>query len=306
MERPEFQLDEMIRKAEAAKVKIFATPGKQNFTNIYNFNQGGVNQGEPNQLLSPSALVDERYFLVGAHLDEQLVLKIGKGDYVDFSKLFPRDRVVAEEDSRMELVVHNGKTFWVPMVSSVNINSFSKWEQAFRVFSNIYCKFNPHRAAELIEYNHVIHTIAMSYTWDNMYTYDREFRLHMARNPQRSWAMIQQQAWALRLRDRLNNSQIMFGSSSNANGSPSGSAGGNNRGNRTKINEPCRRFNRGRCNFGANCKFEHRCSVCWKLGHPAVKCRRLAQEKQGNKDDQQYASPSTLKQGGVNHGHKKS
>ena len=83
-------------------------------------------------------------------------------------------------NGRYELIVKNGKTFWIPAATSVSILNFGHWEQAFRVFSNIYCKANLHRVAELIEYNHIIHTIALSYTWDNVYAYNREFRMHMA------------------------------------------------------------------------------------------------------------------------------
>ena len=108
-----------------------------------------------------------------------------------------------EEEGRMEMFVKNGRTFWMPVNNGVNINNFGHWEQAFRVFSNIYCRANPQRATELIEYNNVIHSISLSYVWDNVYTYDKEFRLHMVRNPRRSWSVILQQAWSLRLRDRL-------------------------------------------------------------------------------------------------------
>ena len=141
----EDRVRDMIQQAEAAKAHMFVATGK-------------------NQLLcTASAIIDEGYVVVGAHLEEQMINKIKNGDYVDFGKLIPRDKVV-EEDGKMEMYVRNGKTFWMPASNSVNINGFSRWEQAFRVFSNIYCKANPHRAAELIEYNHVIHTITFTHT----------------------------------------------------------------------------------------------------------------------------------------------
>ena len=49
-----------------------------------------------------------------------------------------------------------------------------------------------------------------------------------------------------------------------------------------KVSEPCRSFNRGKCNFGSNCKYEHRYSYCYKYGHGAVNCRK-AQGDRGNK-----------------------
>ena len=39
--------------------------------------------------------------------------------------------------------------------------------------------------------------------------YDKDFRLHMAKHPTRSWAIILQQAWSVWLKDR-----IKFGQSS--------------------------------------------------------------------------------------------
>ena len=195
-----------------------------------------VNDNLGRQIITPSALVDESYIMVGVHLDDVMVSKISKGEYVDFGKLLPRDQVVAEEDGRMEMYVKNGKTFWSPVSAAVVINGFPKWEQAFRVFADIYSKANPHRSAELIEYNHIIHTVALAYIWDNVYMYDKEFRMHMSRNPQRSWSIILQQAWSLRLRDRIATHNTW------ANSSP-----GNFIQNRNgKTGEACRRFNRGR------------------------------------------------------------
>ena len=251
---PEEKAQKMIREAEAAKARIFAAPGIENFASHW-------------EGLTPTAVCDEGYIVVSGHLDESTVVRISKGEYVDFSKLLPRDRVCVEDDGRMEMCVKNGKTFWVPVSHSVNITNFNKWEQAFRVYSNIYTKANPARAAELIEYNHVIHNISMSYIWDNVYSYDKEFRLHMGRNPNRSWAMILQQAWSLRLRDRLSAQQY-----NTHNTYPSSN-------NRAKVPEPCRRFNRGRCNFGSNCRYEHRCGYCFKFGHAVLTCRKAASDK---------------------------
>ena len=130
--------------------------------------------------------------MVGSHVDQSTVDKIQRGEFVDFGKLIPQDRVLTQEDQRLEMVIREGRTYYVPVNESSSINGFLKWEQAFRVFANIYTKSNPSRLSELIEYNHIIHTIAMSYTWENVYLYDKDFRMHMARNPRRSWSVILQ------------------------------------------------------------------------------------------------------------------
>ena len=88
--------------------------------------------------------------------------------------------------------MRGGKTFWVPAADHEvqSIHNFSKWEQAFRVYSDIYLRSHPARSTELIQYNHIIHTAALTYVWDNVYTYDKEFRLHLSRHPERCWGII--------------------------------------------------------------------------------------------------------------------
>ena len=104
-------------------------------------------------------------------------MKIQCGEYVDFRKLIQKDRVLAEDAQRLEMVIRGGRMYYIPVEDGVSISSYAKWEQAFTVFSNIYSKVNPNRSSELIEYNHVIHTISTVYAWDNMYMYDKDFRI---------------------------------------------------------------------------------------------------------------------------------
>ena len=267
--------NQMVHEAEAVKARIHAT-ASNDILHLAKSQQSSV-------------LMDEGYVIVGAHVDEVTVQRISRGEYVDFGKLILKDRIMLEEEScRMEMHVKNGKTFWSPVLELTNINSFAKWEQAFRVFANIYSKANPHRAAELIEYNHVIHVASMSFIWDNVYMYDKEFRLHMSRNTQHSWAIILQQAWSMRLKDRIHRSEIAF---NNNNSNVQGFANQGNT-NRARIPEPCRRFNRGWCNFGSNCKYEHKCSYCLKFGHGAVNCRRANADRAGKRNGDPLTLPA--------------
>ena len=260
---PEERARQIVQEAERAKAKIYSTKGNDMF------NLGG-------QLVN-SAIVDENYMVVGNHIDEGTVKKIVNGEYVDFGKLIPRDRILAEEDGRMEMVVRSGKMYWMPVNDAISINGFSRWEQAFRIFSNIYTKAYPQRSTELIQYNHIIHTVSMSYMWDNVYAYDKEFRIHMSRNPGRSWSVILQQAWSMRLKYRLHRVENSFGANRGSYG-----FGSQGSGDRAKVNEPCRRFNRGKCNFGPGCKYEHCCLNCNKFGHGILTCRRLSGDRDRN------------------------
>ena len=81
--------------------------------------------------------------------------------------------------------------------------------------------------------------------------------------PQRSWAIILQQAWSMYLTDQHGNDSKNFGG-------PPGS------GNKRKK-KACKRFNRGKCHDGPNCKYDHRCTIpeCGKFGHGAhICCKR--------------------------------
>ena len=86
--------------------------------------------------------------------------------------------------------------------------------------------------------------------------YDIDFRLH--RHLQRSWNVILQQAWNLRLKDRQDSDRRGGGSDY-----PSG-----------KKHDICWMFNRGKCTYGDRCKFDHKCRICGKFGHGAHICRR--------------------------------
>ena len=202
---------------------------------------------------------------MGAHVDDTYVRRIINHEYIDLARLLPCDHIANQEDNRMELVNRNGMSYWVPVADrepSRNISNYHKWDLAFRVYSKIYTAQYPHKAGELIQYAHVIYTVSMTYVWENVYMNDKDFRLHISRYPLRSWSVIMQQAWNLRLKDRLRYE------------------GPGDRG-RQKSKEACRRFNKGKCKDGINCRYKHHCtySPCGKFGHGAHICRkRLGKE----------------------------
>ena len=161
------QADEIIREAEASKARILATPGnchrRLSLLNRYN----------GNSTMQHSSLVDENYMSIGGNIDVTLRDKIVCGNYVDFSHLLPRVKQACDEN-RLELINWGGQTYFVPANRDQNgtINNFHKWEQAFRVFLNIYTREHPDRASELIQYNHIICSAASTFTWENVYSYD--------------------------------------------------------------------------------------------------------------------------------------
>ena len=125
--------DTMVQQSERAKAAM--VPPKGELPNNLNINPGEFDK----PVLSVKELLqmDQDYIVVGSHVDQNLQEKIVTGAYIDFSKLLPKDRLMTEEEGRMDLVVRNGKAFWMPVSEGVAINNFSKWEQAFRVFARV-------------------------------------------------------------------------------------------------------------------------------------------------------------------------
>ena len=89
---PEEKVEKLIKEAEKSRGQIFHTPGKVTFD---------VNLARN---MIHSVLVDEEYMSVGGHLDQGMIQKIQKGEYVDFTKLLPKDRVAVEEDNRLQAI----------------------------------------------------------------------------------------------------------------------------------------------------------------------------------------------------------
>ena len=160
---PPNPVSEMVRQAERSRARIFDVPGKVAPTEYSQF-QHDLGKLLSSQELIHSVMVDEDYLVVGTHVDDQTKHKIILGEYVDFSRLIPKNRIISEEDNRMEMINQGGHTYWVPASdrNTVMISNFSWWEQAFRVYSNIYTKQFPMSASELIQYNHIIHTASLS------------------------------------------------------------------------------------------------------------------------------------------------
>ena len=243
---------------------MYSTPGNDKL--IDGLVNQFLNRIRQQQETQDSAMVDENYQMIGAHLDRGIVDKIINHKYVDFARLLPEDHaVIREEDHCMEIVNKGGYTYFVPVSDCEcgSISSFQKWEQAFRILSNVYTRKYPHKASELIQYNHIICMASQSFTWENVYLYDKEFRLHLSNFPQRSWAVILQQACSMCLKDCIRNDSY-----------PTSHKGSNGSMGNKKKGENCHRFNKGKCTAGNSCKYDHRCDECRKWGHGAHICRK--------------------------------
>ena len=281
-ETMEEHLDAMIRQAEAAKARMNLVSGKSRIQGLQS--QGGTFVRQTGAF-AHSLFVDEQYSVMAGHVDRQIKAKIVAGEYVDFAKLIPRDRV-QDNEGLLQPVNKDGILFLQNANdrNSISISSFAKWEQAFRIFTHCYTEAYPKRGNELIQYNYIIHSAAQTFIWENVYAYDRDFRMHMSQFPDRSWAVILQQGWSMRLRDRLS-----FQGTRTNNGFSNNDRSGNN--SNAKNSKVCWNYNRGRCKFGFNCKFDHKCALCGKFGHGSHTCRRANNGKFNQQSSN--ASPSS-------------
>ena len=261
-----------IPEAEQGRARMYQVPGNSELNK----------QSYPqfNQCLATASvsMMDQDYQMIDAHVEESLKRKVQDFEYIDLAKLIPRFRPkhLDEEGQRLEIINKNGQSFLSPVSdNNMSINSYSRWEQAFRIFCNIVTTKYPNKATELLQYNHTVHSAALAYSWDNVYAYDREFRQHIARHPTRPWNIILQQAWTMILKDRIK--QDSFGKGKTPD----------------RTNEPCRRFNKGKCNFGLSCKYEHCCAVkrCSKFGHGAHMCRLRNNQHQGGEKSDNVSHP---------------
>ena len=221
----------------------------------------------------PSNDNDDDFFYVSCHVDSAMAAKCSQGDFVDLDKLLAKiclDRNNREE--KLDIIKRDGHSYLVTTPDRDNkIVNIKRWDQAFRIYAALYSKANPHRAAEIWQYVHVIHTAAAAYKWDNVSFYDITFRHLMAANPTRSWAKTYTQGWSLAMRDPLpRQEQHSYSTYNNTSKSHDKSPAG-----------VCWRYNKNKCKYGPNCRFEHRCSYCGG-NHPVINCFKK-QNGGGNK-----------------------
>ena len=149
--KPQEEAEEAIRDAENVKARMLNVPGE--FTQLL-ANSKNLNV----------SVIDQDYQMIDSHVEEVVRKKVLNMEYVDFSKLIPTQKMGRDDDlgQRLEIVNRNGQSYLSPLSERdrVNIGSYAKWKQAFRVFSNILTTKYPDKAPELLQYGHTIHNVS--------------------------------------------------------------------------------------------------------------------------------------------------
>ena len=261
-----------ILNAELNKAEISAPPGKS--TNV-------------NRVPMVDHSVSDRdgdFFSIGCHIESPLKHKIQRGEFVELAKLLMKIRQSIkgpDEETKIEIVSRNGATFLQQgQEKEPKITGFRSWEEAFRVYAQIYSEANPHRGAEVWQYIHNISSAANSFLWDNVAYYDFIFRKLMAQKPQRCWGTIHTQLWSVAMRDHVNKGNN-YGQGDSRGGSSSSSSVKKGSGELRDI--CCWRYNKNRCKHTAQrCRYEHRCSFCGSYHHIYLNCPRRPGARSGD------------------------
>ena len=219
---------------------------------------------------------DDDFFHSSCHIDDALKDKIERGQFVELDKLLPREKLSSglissdfEDAPPIQLIKKGGNTYLGSAVRETKITSLKKWDQAFRVYSTIYCQANPSRSAEILQYVDIVHNIASSYPWDSVMYYDVIFRQLMASKPWRSWAKTYTQGWNLALKSRINESNFSAG------GYVQKTNGGGFSSKDNWKEKCCWRYNKNKCSkSSSDCSWDHRCKFCAGWNHGYHNCRK--------------------------------
>ena len=213
-------------------------------------------------------------------MDSNLAQKIECGEFVDLEKLLIRNQVKWRDYDRLEFITHEGQTYLAPAGGDrePKVNGIRRWDQAFRVYVAIYSKANPHHAAEIWQYIHVINTAASNYIWENVAYYDFTFRQMMGKNPNRSWAKLFGQLWNLAMCNLIDRNRQNY---QNYQGTNPGSVSKQGSNRQTTGKRPCWKFNKN-LPCEPNCDFECKYSYCGSYTHSVLNCYKLHGKKKDN------------------------
>ena len=144
------------------------------------------------------------------------------------------------------------------------IKNIHTWTSAFINFMSIMLEKWPDKAQVYLKYMHVVRLAASRVSNLGWVSYDEQFRLRKARVPQSSWADVDVELWLL----YVSAPDSPFLTEWDKNEHRDFSSDMSKKGIRT-----CWGYNKGRCTYGNNCRFIHKCSECYG-NHPLSACSK--------------------------------
>eukprot|EP00057_Strongylocentrotus_purpuratus_P007296 XP_011661770.1 PREDICTED: uncharacterized protein LOC105437170 [Strongylocentrotus purpuratus] len=236
--------------------------------------QGGLMINDPPVLATPREAL-------GSAVPRALRDRIWKGEFVDLGALLKN--VPVPDGSAPMVIALSGSTLQVqPQRGVPRITSIEQWTSAFLVFASIYTEKHVVRALEMYKYMDTVRTAAR-FGGNGWHTYDLQFRLRQAREPTRSWAVIDSELWLMTATAPCTQSTPAYYGNAFREGSPYGQTNQweGNAGRRQTTGRPfgresrglryCFNFNSGRC-VKQDCVYAHRCQQCGQTSHGRSQC----------------------------------
>ena len=266
--------DRAIVDAEKFKAILNTPKGRSGVSDILNPNI------KPNQQLDD----DDVFFHSTCHVESSLEDKCKKGQFVDLDKLLPKNMLFDDgPDQGLKMVNVNGSLILKPNEQSGKVTGIRSWDRAFRAYSTIYCRENPHRASEMLQYAAIINQAAQKFSWEDVAHYDYVFRHLMEKRPQRSWAKTYTQMWNITLCGQNKPARQSGGNTANRQSTGSWK------------DRCCWRYNKSRCKYGTECRYDHRCNYCGSFSHPSQNCPKKKRNSSGSEDTHHHSSGSRKK-----------
>ena len=242
---------------------------------------------------------------LGEDLSQSIRDKIRRGEFVDFSSLLPLDGgdPGSGDGSASRVVGFNDQGHMVLQEPrhSIKLLSLSRWTSAFFVYASVFLSSHPNRNLEILKYGDLVRQAATRFG-NGWREYDRQFRLRQMRHPERSWAMIDNELWALYVAVPMDAPSTQGSNSNvlNANSQVSDTPQAQNPYTHSvrdfsapedaATQKICFAFNQGRCRYKV-CKYAHSCRNCGKKGHSAAICwSKSGQNTQSNQGGAQDRS----------------
>ncbi|XP_048257374.1 uncharacterized protein LOC125383202 [Haliotis rufescens] len=198
---------------------------------------------------------------LGANVPSSIKQKICNGEYINLALLLKSDRELQDYACTSAIFLNSeGHLELKPKASGKVIETITDWATAFTVYISIFIKSHPEQIQGMLKYMNTIRLGASRHTGIGWRTYDEQFRLRQARNPQNSWGSINVELWMLYMQVPSQNF-----SSFPRNDSQSFHV------QNTNTNSTCHDYNYRYCSRD-KCKFKHTCSKCGGNSHPASYC----------------------------------
>ena len=217
---------------------------------------------------------------------ETLWTAILKHGYVDFDKLNGAHYSAVNEEEGQPAYIGDYSIRVKSKSASKPVTTSTDWLYCYEAYERAVVWAYPHRRKELQAYYRQFHELFRSYTSPahiRLINLDRAIRSEVASS---SLLKLDDPHLFTRLREQyLSPDGAGYQASSSTNvrktsGSSGGSSGGSGSGgsgrSRTKLQEPCRQWNAGRCvRPEASCLYVHKCIDC-AGGHPQTSCPQTA------------------------------